>query len=122
MATEARNHGEGTYLVQSYPWGIYRGGAALCSDGKVRKLARISQTADTFFSIPASVRVDGKTVSGYVTINDDVVQFRQYSYGKNAGLLPAWCMCDNCGATPAPVTTRLGRFCDQGCADAYDLK
>jgi hypothetical protein len=64
----------------------------------------LAQTADTFFSIPASVTVGGKTVSGYVTVetaaglttstDDDpaVVKFVAAQYGKNAGMLPegAW--------------------------------
>lgn len=79
-----------TYLVQSYPWGLYIGGAALCSDNVVRKLKRIAQTADTYFSVPASVTVKGKTVVGYITVDDDVVEFRAYQNRKNAGLLPTW--------------------------------
>lgn len=93
-------YANGTSLVQTYPWGLYTGGRALCSDGKVRALARIAQTADTFFSIPAAVKVNGRTVSGYVTCeclsgssvptDDDpiVVRFVAYSYGRNGGLLP----------------------------------
>lgn len=95
-----REYAKGTFLVVSYPWGIYHGGAAECSDGKVRTLARIAQTADTFFSIPASVKVNGRTVSGYVTIetvegystetvsDPSIVRFVAYSYGKNGSLLP----------------------------------
>jgi hypothetical protein len=72
-----------TYLDQSFPWGLYRGGAALCPDGKVRKLKRIATTADTFFSIPASVTVRGRTVAGYVTVKEAVVEFHPYLYRKN---------------------------------------
>lgn len=94
-----QEYAQGTYTVQSYPWGYYRGGAALCPDGKVRKLKRISTTADTFFSVPASVTVKGKTVSGYIgftsvngydtTTADDpaIVRFYPYQYGKNGHLL-----------------------------------
>lgn len=100
MSTETRSYALGTELRVSYPWGVYRGGRALCSDGKVRALARISVTADTFFSVPASVKVNGRTVSGYVTVqtvngfdtaaDDDpsVVRFVAYKYGKNADALP----------------------------------
>lgn len=99
--TERRNdYADGTYLVQRYPWGLYVSGRALCADGKVRALARIAPTADTFFSVPAAVKVNGRTVSGYVTTeclsgssvptDDDplVVRFVAYSYGRNGGLLP----------------------------------
>ena len=101
---ETREYGEDTSLTVDYPWGLYRSGRAICSDGKVRTLKRISSTADTWFSIPASVRVNGRTVSGYITVEcasgssvatpDDmpVVKFCRFSYGKNANLLPvgAW--------------------------------
>ena len=95
-----RHYGHDTYLVSTQPWGLYRGGRALCSDGKVRTLARIAETADTFFAVPAAVKVNGKTVSGYVTFetmggfstesegDPIVVKFRRYDYGKNADMLP----------------------------------
>ena len=101
MGVESRVYAEGTELVRSFPWGCYHGGRALCSDGKVRALARIASTADTFFSVPAAVKVAGRTVSGYVTVecvsgssvptDDDplVVRFVAYSYGKNGHLLPS---------------------------------
>lgn len=90
----------GTYTLHRMPWGTFVGGAALCTDGRVRKLARISSTADTFFSVPASVRVAGKYVSGFITIqtiqgcstptDDDpaIVKFVAYTNRKNASLLP----------------------------------
>ncbi len=96
---ETRNFANGTCLINSMPWGIYHGGRALCSDGKVRAIKRIAQTADTFFSVPASVTVKGKTVAGYVTTetlsgssvatDDDptVVKFVAYTYRKNGNLL-----------------------------------
>lgn len=95
-----REYAKGTSITQSAPWGLFTTATALCEDGKVRKVSRISETADTFFSVPASVRVKGRTVSGYITFltlnenlsthsDDDpmVVKFRAHSYGKNAHLL-----------------------------------
>lgn len=72
----------------------------LCSDGK-RRTAVFAAEPDTFFTIPASVRVNGKSVSGFVwhddLIYDDdyqttpgVWKFTAYSYGKNGHLLPEW--------------------------------
>jgi hypothetical protein len=101
----AIGYANGTWLRTSTMWDYYSAGAALCSDGKVRKLARIAATADTFFSIRAAVKVRGNTVSGYVSLRDDLdsastagtplnpgatVVFIPNSYGKNAGSLPAW--------------------------------
>lgn len=95
-----RRYAAGTELTQSMPWGLYVRGRVLCADGRVRALARIAPTADTFFSVPAAVKVKGKTVSGYVTVeamsgssvdtlqDPAVARFMAYSYGKNADLLP----------------------------------
>jgi hypothetical protein len=94
MTTERRPYALGTFLTQSFPWGTYSlPGRALCSDGKVRALARIAITADTFFSVPSAVKVAGRTVSGFVTTDDDdegnvSVRFIAYSYGRNGHLLP----------------------------------
>ena len=65
--TDTRGYAHGTSLMVRYPWGINVAGRAMCPDGTVRALSRIAPTADTFFSIPAAVKVRGKTVSGYVT-------------------------------------------------------
>lgn len=102
--THRREYGMGTSIVSRYPWGCYVGGRVLCSDGVVRMIGRIAATADTFFSIPASVRVTsgGKryTVCGYVTIEtaeglstpspDDpaVAKFVANKYRKNHHRLP----------------------------------
>jgi hypothetical protein len=82
----------------------YVAGRAMCSDGKVRAVRFRSGIADTFFSIPASVKVNGKTVAGFVTVEteegwstpseDDpaIVKFIAYQYRKNRDSLPlgAW--------------------------------
>lgn len=86
MNETTRQYGKGTSLRQSFPWGLYRSGRAMCPDGIVRALARISQTADTFFSIPAAVQAKGKMVSGFVSMDDDLVLFTPYDYGKNASV------------------------------------
>lgn len=97
---QTRNYARGTCLVQSYPWGFYHGGKAYCTDGKVRAIKRIASTADTFFSVPASVTVKGRTVAGYITVttvdgssietpdNPAYVAFYAYKYRKNGALLP----------------------------------
>jgi len=79
----------------------YVAAQALCEDGVVRSIRfHNGGHADTFFSIPASVRVGSTWVSGFVhtsslggsdVITDDdpaVVRFRAYTYGKNYDLLP----------------------------------
>jgi len=67
---ERRQYGRGTYLEVGGIWNTYIGGRAMCSDGVVRTMARINPVADTYLSVPASVRVKGKTVSGYVSVDD----------------------------------------------------
>lgn len=96
-----REYALGTYLgMDDSPFSGYINGRAICSDGRVRNLKRIAFTADTFFSVPASVTVKGKTVAGYVLVetcegwttpsDDDpaVVKFRAYIYRKNHEILP----------------------------------
>jgi hypothetical protein len=92
------NYAKNTWLTQSSPWGLFTGGAALCPDGVTRRLKRISATADTLFSIPASVTVKGRTVAGFVTVqtiegfstpttsDPYVVRFFPYKNRKNAFL------------------------------------
>lgn len=101
MAISRTDYADGTYIERSYPWGLNVSGAALCPDGKVRKLARIAETADTFFSIPASVRANGKTVAGYITVETKeglstatdsdpaIVKFVPYAYRKNCNAFDA---------------------------------
>ena len=55
------------------PWGLYRrsGSRVLCADGKIRALAHLKDSPDTFFSIPAAIVAGKKYVSGYVTTEED---------------------------------------------------
>lgn len=97
---ETKRYGYDTELTVERPWGWYLSGRAFCPDGKVRALARISTTADSFYSVPAAVKVAGRTVSGFVSIedtvydrpdvDDQVVIFTPNESGRNAGLLPVW--------------------------------
>ena len=96
MSIETRGYATGTELTQTFPWGLFTTGRAICPDGKVRRLHRIAPTADTFFSVPAAVKVRGRTVSGYITVetmsgssivtDDDppIVRFKANTYGRNA--------------------------------------
>ncbi len=70
-------------------WQIpYKAINVLCSDGK-RRNAKITQQPDTFFSIPASVQVRGKTVTGFLMDNSEgELCFCQYTVSKNGGMLP----------------------------------
>jgi methyl coenzyme M reductase gamma subunit len=90
MKVKRINYPHDTYLLMTTMnmMGCYVGGCAICADGKKRKLKRIAATADTFFSIPAAVTVAGKTVTGFITTDDDDgVRFHADTYRKNAGLL-----------------------------------
>ena len=63
---------------------------ALCSDG-IRRYAKLTAEPDTWFSIPASIKVQGKTVTGFVTSADDGdIYFTANKFGKNGDLLPGW--------------------------------
>lgn len=88
-----------TYITRSYPWGLHprNGHRLLCGDGVIRA-ASLAQTADTFFSIPASVRVTGKTISGYActeSVWDDETQTEKTvsafrSHDCHYGTIPQW--------------------------------
>ena len=72
---------------------FYKPVRALCADGKTRtcrvKCYRYdgSMAADTWFSVPAYVKANGKTVRGYYTSDDTGPQFHAYLYRKNHGAI-----------------------------------
>ena len=66
-----------------------------------RTVTAMAGIPDTVFSIPATVRVRGKSVTGFLSVcghveSDHVnvpeceLMFTAYSYRKNAGVIPAW--------------------------------
>jgi hypothetical protein len=94
---DRREYAQGTFTLSYDNFGL-SDAAALCPDGKVRKVRFYDGIADTFFSVPCRVSAYGKTVSGYITIetvngystptDDDpaIVKFVPYIYGKNGGV------------------------------------
>lgn len=70
-----------------------RGSRALCSDGKVRSLSYLAQQADTYFSIPAAVKVGRKYVRGYVCTEESESGQRAVAFRHLVGYedaLPKW--------------------------------
>jgi hypothetical protein len=47
----------------------------------------VTGEADSFFSQPARTTIAGKTVTGYITFDDQGPEFRANGYGKNAGVM-----------------------------------
>jgi hypothetical protein len=88
MATSTTKYAHGTSVTQRFPFGLYVSARLLCSDGKVRPTVRLAETADSFYSVPAAVKVNGKTVSGYLTMESGTAKFIASSHGRNAALLP----------------------------------
>ena len=84
-----------THVSRSYPWGLHprNGHRLLCSDGVIRA-AEMAETADTYFSVPASIRINGKRITGYASCERDsrweneVWAFRHHT-NQNAPL-PKW--------------------------------
>ena len=80
------------------PWGLFRrcGHRLLCADGVIRA-AELAQCADTFFSIPASIRIRGKRISGYATTDESegvrVYTFCPHDKHKPAFPALAWPAC-----------------------------
>lgn len=61
----------------SYPGGgMHRRGVALFSDGKSRRVR--AGIPDTFFSIPAHARINGRYTSGFLTCDEGVLRFNEY--------------------------------------------
>ena len=95
-----RKYGD-TQLNTSAPWGFYsrKGTRLLCSDGKVRAVAYLAGTPDTFFSTPAAVRVRGKYITGYMTIEEGLppsdykptrIAYAFRHHNGQADFLPDW--------------------------------
>lgn len=83
-----------TYITRVYPWGLNarNGHRLLCGDGKIRA-AELAETADSFFSTPASVRVKGKRITGYMTCEESENGNRVYSFRSHDchyGVIPKW--------------------------------
>lgn len=105
----------------------------MCPDGKRHKVY-ITGMPDTVFSQPACVQIyvkatkKTKTVSGYVTFEDNEPEFRSVRSGKNYNILPNnhSPLCEQSGCYTGAVLSIWPRrlpestFC-QGCAlDQYD--
>jgi len=58
-----------TYITRTMPWGLNlkHGHRLLCADGVIRA-ARLAESPDTFFSTPASIRIKGRTITGYMSV------------------------------------------------------
>lgn len=83
-----------TFVSTSQPWGLYHrnGHRVLCSDGIIRAV-EMGQTADTFFSVPARLRLNGKWITGYVTTEESGDGGRVYCFRQHDGhgsTLPDW--------------------------------
>lgn len=116
--TTTRDYADGTSTTSAEPCGTYLTARVMCSDGRVRTVKRIADTADTVFSVPCAVTVSGRTVTGYLTVEarsgsnvptaDDpaVAKFVAHDYGRNADALPAGPWRSEKPATPS-VAARI---------------
>lgn len=74
--THTQGYDGGTWLYDeefAYHGGQTRKGRAVYPDGKVRRVW--GGIADTFFTVPAHGRMNGKYVAGYLYIDNDVLRF-----------------------------------------------
>jgi hypothetical protein len=53
----------------------------------LRLTATISGEPDTWFSIPAKIQYKRKTISGFISADEDGFHFVPYQYGKNYHIL-----------------------------------
>lgn len=54
-----------------------------CPTPHGRRTVYITGEPDTYFTIPATCRVQGRTVKGYVTCEDEQWEFRAYKEDKS---------------------------------------
>lgn len=84
-----------THINYTYPWGLIRknGNRLLCADGNIRA-AELAQCPDTFFSIPAIIRIKGKRIEGYASSDESqgerVYTFRPMDSEKEAFPFLTW--------------------------------
>lgn len=94
-----------TRIARTMPWGLNQrhGHSLLCSDGIIRG-ARLAPSQDTWFSTPAQISIEGKTITGYMCAEEEVWTegdtkdrvynaaycFRQHTTQKNPHNLPPW--------------------------------
>lgn len=84
-----------TRINYTYPWGLIKknGNRLLCADGNIRA-AELAQTPDTYFSIPASIRIKGKRIEGYASLDESqgerVYTFRPMDSEKEAFPFLTW--------------------------------
>lgn len=66
----------------------------LCQDGR-RRTVTVTGEPETFFSVPARTQVNGKTVTGFITGDNDEMRF--IARGRNNKVIPLlYHVCDNC--------------------------
>lgn len=87
-------NGSESVLSHGYFAQIVKVRGAICTDGKART-AYVTGQPDTVWTVPAKVRVKGKTVSGFLTMaptyKPNVLEgyiFISNKFGKNGHLLP----------------------------------
>lgn len=87
-----------TFTKTIGPWQVFArtGHRLLCSDGVIRA-AELAPTADTFFSVPATIRIKGRRITGYYTGDEETVApfrpvcvFRQHTQQDHPHSLPPW--------------------------------
>jgi len=79
---------EFVYNKNPYYPRIIRVKNVLCSDNK-RRSFKVTREADTFFTLPGNVKVNGVTVSGFISKKYDSEEFTftANKFGKNYSLL-----------------------------------
>jgi hypothetical protein len=75
------------WLVKKYQHHQLSSGRVLCSDGRLR---RIKFHKNTLLYWTGSVKIKGKTVTGFVVREDSVLKFVPYAFHKNADVLLEW--------------------------------
>lgn len=75
---------DGSYVQTKGPWNVPISGKALCPDGKIRKLKRISHISGNVHDLSCAISYNGKTVSGVIRIVKEGLQFVPTGLNANA--------------------------------------
>jgi len=74
-------------VLSNGPWAqLVKIKNCMCSDG-IQRVAKITGQPDTYFSVPAAVKIRGKTVTGFITCDENGYEFKANKFGKNYSVL-----------------------------------
>jgi hypothetical protein len=89
MKTHTIHRNQSVAILSTAPWSqLVAIKNCPCEDGKCRRVDITSQPT-TYFSIPGRIIIKGKSITGFVTCNEEGYRFIGITTSKNYSLLKA---------------------------------